>query len=93
MSSRINFSLGLTLLLLLIPLIAMQFTNEVHWGALDFLIGGVLLFGFFFLLSFTYSRLNESKYRWSILIVIVLIFILIWAELAVGVFGTSFGGS
>ena len=93
MSSRINFSLGLTLLLLLIPLIAMQFTNEVTWGALDFLIGGVLLFGLFFSLSFTYSRLNESKYRWSILIVIVLIFILIWAELAVGIFGTSFGGS
>gem|GEM_PF-1900944 len=32
-------------LLLLIPLISMQLTDQVHWSPLDFLIAGVLLLG------------------------------------------------
>ena len=31
--------------LLLIPLIAMQFTNQVNWSPLDFLVMGILLIG------------------------------------------------
>jgi hypothetical protein len=31
--------------LLLIPLIAMQFTNEVNWTLFDFVVAGVLLLG------------------------------------------------
>ncbi len=30
-------------ILLLIPLIAMQFTTEVNWGILDFTVMGILL--------------------------------------------------
>ena len=32
-------------ILLLIPFIAMQFTNEVNWSVFDFLVMGVLLTG------------------------------------------------
>lgn len=31
--------------LLLLPLLAMQFTNEVVWDLADFIVAGVLLFG------------------------------------------------
>jgi len=34
-----------TVLLLLIPAVAMQFTSEVSWGPGDFLVAGTLLFG------------------------------------------------
>lgn len=32
-------------LLLLVPLVAMQFTDEVDWGGGDFVVAGGLLFG------------------------------------------------
>ncbi len=38
----IAFATGL---LLLIPLIAMQFTNEVNWNAADFIVMALLVFG------------------------------------------------
>ena len=33
-------------IILLLPLVAMQFSNEMNWGLGDFAIAGVLLFGF-----------------------------------------------
>lgn len=32
-------------LLLLVPLVAMQFTDEVRWNLADFVVAGALLFG------------------------------------------------
>ena len=34
-----------TVLILLVPLVAMQFTDEVDWGVFDFVLAGVLLGG------------------------------------------------
>lgn len=79
--------------ILLIPLIAMQFTEEVNWTLSDFIIGGVLLLGFGLLLDFVMKALTKSKYKIFIGIVLVIAFILIWAELAVGIFGTPLAGS
>jgi len=81
------------LALLLIPLVAMQFTDEVNWSPYDFLIAAVLLFGTGFIIDLVIRKTKSIKYRVAILILIVIAFILIWAELAVGVFGTPFSGS
>ena len=92
-----NKSLKIILLtvtsLLLIPLIAMQFTDEVNWSLFDFLIAAVLLFGTGFMIDFVIRKTKNLKYRVTILVVIIITFFLIWAELAVGVFGTPFSGS
>ena len=92
-----NKSLKIILLtvtsLLLIPLIAMQFTDEVNWSLFDFLIAAVLLFGTGFMIDLVIRKTKNLKYRVMILIVIIIAFFLIWAELAVGVFGTPFSGS
>ncbi len=79
--------------LLLIPLIAMQFTNEVDWGLLDFVVMGVLLFGIGLICEFIMRKVKKTEHRILIIAVILVALFLIWAELAVGIFGTPFAGS
>ena len=79
--------------LLLIPLIAMQFTNEVKWTILDFVVMGGLLLGTGLLCELVIRKVNKTKLRIAIIAVILAVLFLIWAELAVGIFGTPFAGS
>ena len=71
--------------LLLIPLVAMQLTNEVQWDSTDFAVMAVMLFAFASLFVF-FARLIPRKRRIAAGIVILLAFIYLWAELAVGIF-------
>ncbi|WP_395044919.1 hypothetical protein [Flavobacterium sp.] len=80
-------------LILLIPLIAMQFTNEVNWTLMDFVAAGVLLLGTGLAIEFVIRKVKNVKHRIIICVVIFLILLIIWAELAVGIFGTSIAGS
>jgi hypothetical protein len=80
-------------LLLLIPLIAMQFTAEVNWGPGDFVIAGVLLLGTGLLCELVLRMVSKTEYRIVICGALLLALLLVWLELAVGVFGTPFAGS
>jgi ABC-type Mn2+/Zn2+ transport system permease subunit len=80
-------------LLLLIPLIAMQFTDEVNWNLFDFVVAGILLIGTGLLCEFVIRKINKIKYRIAICVALLVILILIWAELAVGIFGTPISGN
>ena len=73
-------------LLLLTPLIAMQFTNEVNWDILDFIIAGILLLSTGLACNFIIQKVKNTKFRIAICLAIVGILFLIWAELAVGIF-------
>ncbi len=79
-------------ILLLIPFIAMQFTDEVNWSLFDFLVAGALLFGTGLLCELAIRKINKMKYRIAICVVLLVVFLLIWAELAVGIFGSPFSG-
>ena len=79
-------------LLLLVPLIAMQFTNEVNWTLSDFAAAGVLLLGTGLMCELVMRKVNKLGYRIAICAALLAALFLIWAELAVGIFGTSFGG-
>jgi len=80
-------------LLLLIPFIAMQFTTDVDWKPGDFLIMGVLLLGTGLACEFVIRKVRKLDYRIAICVAIVIAFLLVWAELAVGIFGTPLAGS
>jgi hypothetical protein len=80
-------------LLLLIPLIAMLFTDEVNWTLSDFVVAGILLLGTGLMCEFVMRKVNKSGYRIAMILAILIVFALIWLELAVGIFGTPFAGS
>ena len=79
--------------LLLIPLLAMQFTNEVNWSVSDFIVMGVLLFGTGLSIELLLRKVKNLNHRVVLCVVILFIFFLVWVELAVGLFGTPFAGS
>ncbi len=86
-------TLAVVALLLLIPLIAMQFTNEVQWTLSDFVLMGILLTGTGLLLNLAIRKIRATTTRFLVGGAILLTFLLIWAELAVGIFGSPFAGS
>ncbi|EJF08224.1 MULTISPECIES: hypothetical protein [Pontibacter] len=88
----IGIVLGVALLLF-IPLIAMQFTSEVDWDLRDFVIMGILLLSTGLAAEFVIRKVKSTESRLVIIGIILLAFFLIWAELAVGIFGSPFAGS
>ena len=72
--------------LLILPLVAMQFTDEVNWTLIDFIVAGVLLYATGILIDLIIRKIKPRKYRITVLIVLILAFFLIWTELAVGIF-------
>ena len=94
MQNKRLFGIMLTVvLLLLIPLIAMQFTDEVDWKLSDFVGMGVLLLGTGLLCEVVLRKVKKIGHRIIICGTILVALLLIWAELAVGIFGTPFAGS
>lgn len=73
-------------LVLLVPLIAMQFTREVQWGVLDFAIIGALLLGSGMVYEFGIRSVKKTWYRGGLTGLLILAVIAIWVELAVGIF-------
>lgn len=90
---RIIIILSITAVILAIPLIAMQFTNEVNWTASDFIVAAILLLSTGLAIELVIRNLKTGLLRTVILIVVLLMLFLVWAELAVGIFGTPFAGS
>lgn len=79
--------------LLFIPLIAMQFTNQVSWKPSDFLIASVLLFSLGLTCEIILRKISKLKHRIILIIFLTILVALLWIELAVGIFGTPFAGT
>ncbi len=79
--------------LLLVPLVAMQLTEEVKWDLFDFLIAGVLLAGTGLACEVVLRLVTTPKKRILICGLLLFLLFLVWAELAVGIFNTRFAGS
>jgi uncharacterized membrane protein SirB2 len=75
----------LTGLVLLVPLTAMQFSPEVVWTGSDFVIMGLLVYLVGSLFIIGARRLPRRHWR-TLGIALGVLFVYLWAELAVGVF-------
>ena len=89
---RINIILLSVGAILLIPFIAMQFTTEVNWGLLDFVVAGGLLLVAGLSVNGVLQSKKTVKARALLVTCIIVVLLLVWAELAVGLFDTPFAG-
>lgn len=78
-----------TMLILLVPLVAMQFTSEVDWGPADFLIMGALIFGTGLVYVLLSRGAPNTVYRIAAGLALGSTFLMIWANLAVGLIGSG----
>ena len=82
----LRIAAALTGLLLMVPLVAMQFSTEVRWGPGDFAAAASLLFLAFGAIALALARLRGTVARAAVVTAILLCLAVVWAELAVGLF-------
>ena len=78
--------LAATAAILAAQAIAMQFTDEVNWGLFDFVAAAVLLLGTGLAYAVVASKVRTARHRLIAGAVLGLVLLLVWVELAVGIF-------
>ena len=73
----------------MLPLVAMRFTDEVRWDALDFAVFGAMLAGAGAVLELAVRRGRSGAYRAAAGIAVAAAFLLVWTNLAVGIIGSE----
>jgi hypothetical protein len=76
-----------TAFILLVPLLAMQFTDEVAWGVFDFAVAGALLGGTGLIYQLAARKAGNIAYRAAVGVALAAALLLVWMNLAVGVIG------
>ncbi|MBB4808221.1 hypothetical protein HNP38_003562 [Chryseobacterium defluvii] len=69
------------------------FIEGFNWSFVDFMGAGLLLFGTAFLITMIVNSKRSLQNKILISGIIILILVLVWMELAVGIFGSPFAGS
>ena len=92
-NKRAALIMGSLGLLLLIPLIAMQFSDEVNWNTADFLVAAFLLAATGLILEFVLRKVKNTRQRIVLAAILFVLLLVVWVELAVGIFGSPLSGS
>jgi hypothetical protein len=75
--------------ILMLPLLAMQLTDQVVWGLADFAVAGALLLGTGLLYELAARKARHIAYRAAVGIALASALLLVWINLAVGIIGTE----
>lgn len=78
-----------TAALLLVPLVAMQSTEEVNWTLLDFAVAGCLLFGSGLAYGLIARSTTRIAGRAAACVAVAAALMLVWVNLAVGIIGSE----
>jgi hypothetical protein len=80
---------GTAALILLLPLFAMQVTDQVDWDVTDFAVFGAMLVAAGGTYELAARVMGNAAYRAAVGVALAAAFILVWVNLAVGVIGTE----
>ena len=75
--------------ILLLPLIAMQFTDEVVWDLVDFVAAGILIFGTGLAYKLMARIGGTLAYKTAVGVSLATTFLLVWVNSAVGIIGSE----
>lgn len=84
---------ALPALLMSVAFFANLFVEGWNWSSSDFIIAAVLLFGTAFFINLVIRSEKSPRFKLMISFGILLVLALIWIELAVGIFGSTFAGN
>lgn len=93
MSKKNLFIHAICLSFLLIPFIGIQLTDTIQWSVLDFVVMGILLLGLGSGIQWVSGKIQSPWKKQVYVGLMILTFLLVWAELAVGIFGTPVAGN
>lgn len=80
---------GAAVLVLLLPLFAMQFTDEVDWSLADVVVFGAMLVGAGGAYELAARMTSNRAYRAAVGVALTASFIMVWMNLAVGIIGSE----
>jgi len=78
-----------TAFILLLPLLAMQITDEVVWDLADFVFAGALIFGTGLTYVLVARKAGNIAYRAAAGVSLAAAFLLVWLSLGVGIIGAD----
>ena len=78
---------------LLVPLVANQISEQVNWNAMDFIIMGTFLIFSAYWIQKVIKKIKSKSKKVVFIGLIMLIFLLLWIEMAVGIFNSPIAGS
>ena len=78
---------------LLVPLVANQISEQVNWNAMDFIIMGIFLIFSAYWIQKVIKKIKSKSKKVVFISLILLIFLLLWIEMAVGIFNSPIAGS
>lgn len=92
-TKRLQIIILVVATLLLIPLIAMLFKGELNWSLEDLIVAGIMLMGTGLMGDLIMQKVAKLSFRITLCVLLLLTLLLVWIELAVGLFGTTFAES
>jgi hypothetical protein len=86
---RIAVLAAIVAVILLIPLVAMQVSDEWNWDLFDFVFAGTILFGAGLTYELVAKKGGTAAYRAAVGMAVATALILVWVNAAVGIIGND----
>ena len=80
---------GMAAILWLLPLVAMQMTDEVVWDETDFIVFGAMLLCAAGTYDLAARKTGNRAYRAAVGVAVIAAFLIVWINLAVGMIGSE----